>query len=54
MPYNSPEPKLNDQMDTQLPPDNKIELAYGGIRDPMQGGKRNFHSVHYVNKLELC
>ncbi len=48
LPYNLPKPKQNDQMDTQLPPDNKIELAYGGIRDPRYGGKRNFHSVHLL------
>ena len=33
-PYISPKPKQNGQMDTQLPPDTKIELAYAGVRDP--------------------
>ena len=33
-PYISPKPKQNGQMDTQLPPDTKIELAYGGNHDP--------------------
>ena len=33
-PYILPKPKQNGQMDTQLPPDTKIELAYAGVRDP--------------------
>ena len=33
-PYISPKPKQNGQMDTQLPPDTKIELAYAGVRNP--------------------
>ena len=34
LPYITPKPKKNVLMDTQLPPDSKIELAYGGNLDP--------------------
>ena len=34
LPYITPKPKQIVLMDTQLPPDTKIELAYAGIRDP--------------------
>ena len=34
LPYITSKPKKNVLMDTQLPPDSKIELAYGGNLDP--------------------
>ena len=34
LPYNLTKPKQNDQMDTQLPPDTKIEVVYAGTLDP--------------------
>ena len=34
LPYITPKPKQIVLMDTQLPPDTKIELAYGGNHDP--------------------
>ena len=33
-PYISPKPKQSDHMDTQLPPDTKIEVVYAGTLDP--------------------
>ena len=33
-PYILLKPKQNDQMDTQLPPDTKIEVVYAGTLDP--------------------
>ena len=34
LPYITQKPKQIVLMDTQLPPDSKIELAYGGNLDP--------------------